>query len=50
VQGLARVMLAWYLRRRSFELDTAPRPHNVEFTIGAEVAAPMPGVVIATQA
>jgi acetyl/propionyl-CoA carboxylase alpha subunit len=33
----------------TYELDTAPRPRNVELTIGSEVAAPMPGVVIAAQ-
>ena len=33
----------------TFELDTAPRPRSVETSLGAEVAAPMPGVVIAAQ-
>ena len=33
----------------TYELDTSPRPRSVELTIGSEVAAPMPGVVIAAQ-
>jgi acetyl/propionyl-CoA carboxylase alpha subunit len=37
------------LRGETYELDTAPRPRSVELTIGSEVAAPMPGVVIAAQ-
>jgi len=32
-----------------FELGTAPRPRDVDVALGAEVAAPMPGVVIAAQ-
>ena len=38
------------LSGETYELDTAMRPRNVELTIGSEVAAPMPGVVIAAQA
>jgi acetyl/propionyl-CoA carboxylase alpha subunit len=34
----------------TWELDTAPRERDVERTPGAEVAAPMPGVVIAAPA
>ncbi len=37
------------LSGETYELDTAMRPRNVELTIGSEVAAPMPGVVIAAQ-
>ncbi|MEO8633175.1 MAG: biotin carboxylase N-terminal domain-containing protein [Chloroflexota bacterium] len=37
------------LAGEAYELDTAMRPRNVELTIGSEVAAPMPGVVIAAQ-
>jgi acetyl-CoA/propionyl-CoA carboxylase biotin carboxyl carrier protein len=37
------------LQGETYELDTALRPRNVELTIGSEVAAPMPGVVIAAQ-
>ena len=37
------------LQGETYELDTAPRPRSVELTIGSEVAAPMPGVVIAAQ-
>jgi acetyl/propionyl-CoA carboxylase alpha subunit len=37
------------LRGETYELDTSLRPRNVELTIGSEVAAPMPGVVIAAQ-
>jgi acetyl/propionyl-CoA carboxylase alpha subunit len=33
-----------------WELETTPREREVERTAGAEVAAPMPGLVIATQA
>ena len=35
------------LQGETYELDTSMRPRNVELTIGSEVAAPMPGVVIA---
>jgi biotin carboxyl carrier protein len=35
------------LQGETYELDTSPRPRSVELTIGSEVAAPMPGVVIA---
>ena len=38
------------LSGETYELDTAMRPRNVELTIGSEVAAPMPGVVLAAQA
>ncbi|HEV8229931.1 MAG TPA: biotin/lipoyl-containing protein, partial [Candidatus Limnocylindria bacterium] len=42
--------LCWVaVNGETFELDTAPRPRSVELTIGVEVAAPMPGVVIAAQ-
>jgi len=42
--------LCWVaLQGETYELDTAPRPRSVELTIGSEVAAPMPGVVIAAQ-
>jgi len=34
----------------TWELETAPREREVEATAGAEVAAPMPGLVIAAQA
>lgn len=37
------------LNGETYELDTSPRPRNVELTIGSEVAAPMPGIVIAAQ-
>ena len=37
------------LQGETYELDTSMRPRNVELTIGSEVAAPMPGVVIAAQ-
>jgi acetyl/propionyl-CoA carboxylase alpha subunit len=37
------------LRGETYELDTSLRPRNVELTIGSEVAAPMPGIVIAAQ-
>ncbi len=33
----------------TFELETAPRQRNLELALGAEVAAPMPGVVILSQ-
>jgi acetyl/propionyl-CoA carboxylase alpha subunit len=42
--------LCWVaLQGETYELDTSMRPRNVELTIGSEVAAPMPGVVIALQ-
>ena len=42
--------LCWVgLQGETYELDTSMRPRNVELTIGSEVAAPMPGVVIAAQ-
>jgi len=34
---------------RAFELDSGPPARMIELTRGAEVAAPMPGVVIATR-
>ncbi|HEV8469324.1 MAG TPA: biotin carboxylase N-terminal domain-containing protein [Candidatus Limnocylindria bacterium] len=42
------VWTAW--RGDTWELDTAPRERSVEQTAGAEVVAPMPGVVIAAPA
>ena len=42
--------LCWVaLQGETYELDTSPRPRSVELVIGSEVAAPMPGVVIAAQ-
>ena len=42
--------LCWVaLQGDTYELDTAPRARSVALTIGSEVAAPMPGVVIAAQ-
>jgi acetyl/propionyl-CoA carboxylase alpha subunit len=38
------------LSGETYELDTAMRPRNIELTIGSEVAAPMPGVVLTAQA
>jgi acetyl/propionyl-CoA carboxylase alpha subunit len=46
--GSSVVWTAWH--GATWELDTAPRERNVEATAGAEVVAPMPGVVIAVQA
>ena len=37
------------LQGETYELETSPRPRSVELTIGSEVAAPMPGVVIAAR-
>src|SRR4029077_19633294 len=38
------------VRGTMWELETTPREREVEQTAGAEVAAPMPGLVIAAQA
>ena len=38
------------VRGSTWELETGPREREVEATAGAEVAAPMPGLVIAAQA
>jgi len=49
--GLGASTAVWTTwRGGTWELDTTPRERSVEQTAGAEVVAPMPGVIIAAPA